>query len=358
MNQLFKDLRVLDLSTVLAGPSVATFFAELGAEVTKIENPKTGGDVTRTWKLPNEQNKISAYWSSVNYKKNILFKDLSVEEDLHLILDMISKTDILISNFKKGDDVKFGLQPEILKKEFPRLIQASISGFHSRPDRVAYDVVLQAETGFMYMNGDPRTEPLKMPIAMIDVLAAHQLKEAILCALYQREKNGLGTIVKVTLEKAGISALVNQASNYLMANHIPQREGSLHPNIAPYGETFCTKDNKWLVLAIGSDQQFKKLCSLLGLENLPNDEQFKNNSSRVQNRTFLASILKKAFADVDSDHIVPFAIEQNIPLGIIKTMDAVFENQSAQSMILEEEISGEITRRVSSIAFEEIKMES
>lgn len=356
MNQLFKDLKVLDLSSVLAGPSVATFFAELGAQVIKIENPKTNGDVTRSWRLPQEKSSISAYWSSVNYAKKIEFLDIG--ENLPYIKELLSSTDILITNFKLGDDIKFGLSPQMLRAEFPKLIQASIAGFQSNPKRVAYDVVLQAETGFMFMNGTPETAPLKMPVAMMDVLAAHQLKEAILCALYQREKTGEGTVVTVSLEKAGISSLVNQASNYLMSGMIPQREGSLHPNIAPYGETFCTKDNKWIVLAVGSDSQFGKLCDFLDLTSIKNSPSFLTNSLRVSNRETLATYLEEGFAKKNSDEIIQHAIRENIPIGLIRSMESVFESTTAQSMLLKEEINGEMTLRVSSVAFEEIKKES
>ncbi len=356
MNQLFKDLRVLDLSSVLAGPSVATFFAELGASVIKIENPKTHGDVTRSWKLPQEKTAVSAYWSSVNYAKQIEFLDIG--ENISYIKELLATSDILITNFKFGDAEKFGLTPQILREEFPKLIQASITGFKSNPRRVAYDVVLQAETGFMFMNGMQETPPLKMPVAMMDVLAAHQLKEAILCALYQREKTGEGTVVTASLEKSGISSLVNQASNYLMSGMIPQREGSLHPNIAPYGETFCTKDNKWLVLAIGSDGQFEKLCTFLDIPEVKSLPQFQTNSSRVLHRSSLSHYLEKAFVMKDSQEILENAIRENVPIGMVRSMDSVFESSVAQSMVLKEVVNGEITFRVSGIAFEEIKKES
>ena len=153
---------------------------------------------------------------------------------------------------------KFGLDYNSLKEINPHLIYGNISGYGSKSSRAAYDVVLQAETGFMSINGEPNSKPLKMPVALIDVLAAHQLKEGILVALLNKEKHNMGALVEVSLYDTAVSSLKNQATNWLMGNFIPQSIGSKHPNIAPYGETFLTKDNQHIVLAIGSNNHFEK----------------------------------------------------------------------------------------------------
>jgi crotonobetainyl-CoA:carnitine CoA-transferase CaiB-like acyl-CoA transferase len=270
METLFAGTRVLDLSTVLAGPSVATFFAELGATVMKVENPRTKGDVTRSWKLSSENavSDISAYFASVNYRKSYVWIDFSANDSRPQLEELIRTSDIIITNFKEGDDRKFKLTSQDVHELQPKAIIASLKGFQSHPNRIAYDVVLQAECGFMFMNGTEQSGPLKMPVALIDVIAAHQLKEGILCALLRRSETGKGSTVRVTLEEAALSALANQASNYLMAGHIAQAAGSLHPNIAPYGETFQCSDNKRLVLAVGSDAQFNRLCEVVGFDEL------------------------------------------------------------------------------------------
>jgi crotonobetainyl-CoA:carnitine CoA-transferase CaiB-like acyl-CoA transferase len=353
MRTLFEGLRVLDLSTVLAGPSVATFFAELGAEVIKIENPQAGGDVTRTWKLGSEQkdSPVSAYFAAVNFRKDYEWIDLREHNSRARIEELIRSSDIIIVNFKEGDDSKFKLTPNDIHTLQPKAIYASIRGFKSDSERIAYDVVLQAECGFMFMNGDFQSGPLKMPVALIDVIAAHQLKEGILCALIERNKTGIGSTVKVTLEEAALSALVNQASNYLMAGHIAQPAGSLHPNIAPYGETFCCKDNKQLVLAVGSDKQFAQLCETLNIHSLLQDERFTHNQGRVTNRAALHSILKDAFLSDSRNSWVEKLVARSIPVGAIRSMDEVLASNTAQAMIREEMISDQPTRRLSSIAF-------
>jgi len=236
---MFSKLIIVDTSTVLAGPSVGTFFAELGATVIKVENASSY-DVTRTWKLPSEDKNspISAYFSSVNYGKKYIQLNLKNAHDLKQFKELIKVADVLISNFKKGDVEKLGIQDAILRNCNPSLIIGKINGFGKDSDRVAYDLILQAETGFMSMNGTPESGPVKMPVALIDVLAAHHLKEGILLAMLKLKTTGKASTISVSLYDAAVSSLVNQASNYLMNNHIPERIGSLHPNISPYGELF------------------------------------------------------------------------------------------------------------------------
>jgi len=349
---MFQELRVLDLSTVLAGPSVGTFFAELGATVIKIESPKSG-DVTRTWRLKSEvtTGDISAYFASVNYKKSYLKLDFTNESDRSKLNDMIRESDLVIVNFKEGDDEKFKLSAADVLALNPKIIYASLKGFASNVNRIAYDVVLQAECGFMFMNGDQKSGPLKMPVALIDVLAAHQMKEGILCALIQRLKTGRGSAVRVTLEESALSALMNQASNYLMAGHSAKPEGSLHPNIAPYGETFLCADQKQLVLAIGSNQQFSKLCHCLSLQDLPEEKNYSTNQNRVLHRDELARILQSKLEKETRDYWMNLFIEQGVPSGSIRSMDEIFETDFAKSMVREEVISQQHTKRVTSIAF-------
>jgi crotonobetainyl-CoA:carnitine CoA-transferase CaiB-like acyl-CoA transferase len=246
MTPFFKDLKVVELANVLAGPAVGLFFAELGAHVVKVENKLTDGDVTRSWKIPSENKNTSssAYFASVNWNKTSIFVDLRDTADRQQVMELIKDADIVISNYKPGDDEKLQMGYEQLKKINPRLIYAHISGFANASSRTAYDLILQAETGFMYMNGTPESGPLKMPVALIDILAAHQLKEGILIALIKRLQTGKGSRVSASLEHAAIASLANQASNWLMTGYNHQPSGSLHPNIAPYGELFTTADSK------------------------------------------------------------------------------------------------------------------
>jgi crotonobetainyl-CoA:carnitine CoA-transferase CaiB-like acyl-CoA transferase len=347
---MLSDLIIIDASTVLAGPSVGTFFAELGARVIKIENP-TIPDVTRSWKLPSEDrnSKISAYFSSINFKKE--YVSLNLKEERSHFLKLIEKADILISNFKAGDEEKFGISDIELRKINPRLICGKINGFGTKSDRVAYDLILQAETGFMSMNGTPESGPVKMPVAMIDVLAAHHLKEGILLALLKRSETNIGSTVSVSLYDAAVCSLVNQASNYLMSGEVPQRIGSLHPNIAPYGEIFKTKDNELITFAIGSDAHFRKLCEFLGCPELAKDDRFSQNPSRVIHRAELFQLLESKIRLHETKEILDQMLKDKVPAGKINDLKDVFQDDSAEELIREENLEGIATKRVTSIAF-------
>jgi crotonobetainyl-CoA:carnitine CoA-transferase CaiB-like acyl-CoA transferase len=347
---MFADLEVFDLSTVLAGPSVASFFAELGAKVTKIEHP-IHGDVTRTWRIPGEKQEVTSYFSSINFRKAYITKDFTLSSDYSWLLEQLPTVDVLIMNFKYSDYLKFNLTKEKLHAINPRLIIGSISGFGDNSDRVAYDLILQAESGIMAMNGAPDGSPTKMPIALIDVLAAHQLKEALLLALLKREKTNLGSWVSVSLYDAAVSSLVNQASAFLMNGIIPTRMGSLHPNIAPYGEIFRTKDEKLVTFAVGSDRQFQTLCKVLGCELISSNLDYSTNEDRVKNRIKLMEELAPYVLMYEAKELSDLTLEHLIPLGIIKSLDEVFETLEAKALIREETQGITSTKRVTQLAF-------
>jgi crotonobetainyl-CoA:carnitine CoA-transferase CaiB-like acyl-CoA transferase len=350
---IFKDLKVIELAGVLAGPSVGHFFAELGATVIKIENPKTNGDVTRSWKLKTEnpKDKTSAYFWSVNSLKTFLFLDVTIPSQLQKIYDLIKEADIVITNFKAGDDKKLKLDYATLSPLNSKLILASINGFGHESPRTAYDLILQAESGFMYMNGEPNAKPLKMPVALIDLLAGHQLKEAILISLLNRYKTNKGCHVSVSLFDSAIASLANQATNWLVGNYLPKSLGSLHPNIAPYGELFETKDNHLITFAIGSNKQFKHLCELIQFSSLANDPKYANNQLRVQNRTQLYALLYNYIKEFNFKDILNLCLEKEVPIGKIRNLKEVFELPEAQDMIRRFEFEKKELSNVSGIAF-------
>ncbi|MYI98320.1 MAG: CoA transferase, partial [Gemmatimonadetes bacterium] len=234
---LFKDLIVIEAANVLAGPAVGMFFAELGATVIKVENIRTGGDTTRQWKLPaeDEHSDVSAYFSSVNWGKRSIGVDFSIPAGYEVIVDLVRRADVFLQSFKPGDAGKFGLDYPALRGVNDRLIYADITAFGEEDERPGFDAVLQAETGFMGMNGTEASGPVKMPVALIDLLLAHQLKESLLIALIERMQSGRGSYNTVSLFQSGVASLANQAANYLVAGSVPGRTGSDHPNIAPYG---------------------------------------------------------------------------------------------------------------------------
>jgi len=277
--------------------------------------------------------------------------DLTKPENRPELEEYIRTSDIVIVNFKEGDDEKFNLKAEDIHALQPQAIYASIKGFQSDSMRIAYDVVLQAECGFMFMNGNTESGPLKMPVALIDVIAAHQLKEGILCALLQRSKTGKGATVRTTLEESALSALMNQASNYLMAGQVAQATGSLHPNIAPYGETFTCADGKQLVLAVGSESQFQHLCEALDLGHVREDARFASNQQRVVYRKELAMELEASFRLKTRNSWTSLLTTVGVPVGAIRSMDEVMESTTAKKMIREEVIDGYPARRISGVSF-------
>ena len=354
LSRFFEGLKVVELASVLAGPAVGMFFAELGAEVIKIENPTTGGDVTRRWKLPNESPDadVSAYYCCVNYRKTVCSVNLKTTEGRGEVYRLIRKADIVISNYTGKDAEKLGMSYEVLSRLNPGLIYAHLTAFGEEVERPAFDVVLQAEAGYLFMSGEPGREPSKMPVALIDILAAHQLKEAILLALLRRERTGEGAYVSTSLLEAAIASLANQATNWLMAGFIPQPMGSQHPNIAPYGDIFMARDGKALVIAAGTERQFRTLCQCLGLPGLPEERRFSTNAERVKNREALNAVLSKKFLEYTREEALRVLLAEDVPVGCIRNMKEVFEQPKARAMVLEELLPGfGRTKRVKTVAF-------
>lgn len=277
-------LRVVELANILAGPAVGFFLAELGADVVKVENPSTGGDPTRGWKLKNEtaSDGRSAYFCSVNWGKRSLLLDLKHQQEaLHALLE---QADILLANFRPGDDVRLGLDFPRLHQLYPNLIVGWITGYGAESPRPGFDALIQAESGWMSMNGPSGGPPCKLPVALIDLLAAHQLKEGLLLALLQRERGLPGRLVQVSLWDSALASLANQATAFLMEHHVPQPMGSEHPSLFPYGTSLECADET-IFLAVGTDRQFDQLCQALEAPELIS--RFATNAKRVQQREVL-----------------------------------------------------------------------
>jgi len=352
MKDFFKGLKVVEFASVLAGPSVGMFFAELGAEVLKIENKKAGGDVTRSWKLASEDRNhpFSAYYSSVNFGKQSILLNLKEVDGIEKAKQFAKAADVVIVNFKAGDAEKLGLDYKSLKLINPKLIYGEITGFGTSK-RVAYDIVLQAESGFLSMNGTQNGELCKMPVALIDLLAAHQLKEGILLAMLKQQQEKKAIKVSVSLLDAAVSSLANQATNFLMTQYIAEPMGTLHPNIAPYGEFFSCKDGKQIVLAIASTVQFEKLCNVLKVTQLLEDDRFMDNQSRVQHRKALAILLEKKIRGCNREELMNLFIEKDIPAGAVKTINEVFDVKEVKARVLSEEKEGQQLKTVEGNAF-------
>ena len=335
MNQfhdLCSGLKIIELASVLAGPSVGAFFAEFGASVIKVENPRTSGDVTRSWRTAGEQDTsdISAYFAAVNFGKQSLALDISQQQGREVLYSLLSAADVIIASYKPGDAEKLGVAYAEVSRHNPNIIYGHITGYGNDSSRAGYDAIIQAETGFTSMNGTE--EMCKLPVALMDVLAGHQLKEAILMALWSREKTGNGCYIPISLYDSALSGLVNQASNFLNASHVPKPLGSDHPNIVPYGTLYKCRDGQYLILAVGNDKQFAALMDILNLEVVP---EFETNHSRVQNRDALKSILTDALSRVDRDDFLQKLHEAKIPAGELNDLEHVFADPAALNMVVE-----------------------
>ena len=335
---IFKNLKVIELASVLAGPSVGQFFAELGANVVKVENPNTNGDVTRTWKLPNENEShtVSGYFSAANWGKSSITLDVKKEEDLNAVYDLVSTADIVITSYKPGDAEKLKLDYATLSVINEKIIYGAITGYSSK-DKVGYDAIIQAESGFMYMNGQKDALPTKMPVALMDILTAHQLKEGILVAMLNREKTGSGDFVEVSLFDSAISSLANQGTNWLCNNKNPERIGSEHPNIVPYGTVFKDCNGDELVLAVGSDKQFELLCQQLAIPNISSDSRYKTNPERVKNRDEIIKILQTEIVKMERNQLIDYLEKLKIPCGAINSIKDSLNTTDAQRLILKKD---------------------
>jgi crotonobetainyl-CoA:carnitine CoA-transferase CaiB-like acyl-CoA transferase len=248
---------------------------------------------------------------------------------------LVEQCDIVIASYKPNDAEKIGVDYRTLQRVNPSIIYGSIPGYGPNVPRVGYDAVIQAEAGFMFLNGEPGRTSLKMPVALIDILAGHQLKEGILLALLRRQKSGQGALIEVSLFQSAIASLANQATNWLVGGKIPQKQGSAHPNIAPYGDVFRTEEGHEILLAVGNDRQFRDLCALLDLSEIARDEKFNANASRVINRVVLHHVLQDKLALRSSNSVLAELDANKIPAGRIQNIQEVFETPQAKELILE-----------------------
>lgn len=328
---ILKNLKVVELASVLAGPSAGTFFHELGAQVIKVESPNQG-DLSRKWKTKLEPSNFnfSAYYYSVNSTKKVI--ELNFETDYHQILELIKNCDVLLTNFTQQQAEKFKLTKSIIQAINPQCIQGNITGYGETSNRKAFDVVLQAESGFISITGSNQNLA-KLPVALIDLVAGHQLKEGILVALLNRFTTNKGAYVSVSLEQAAYSMLINQASNVLTFSYNAQATGMLHPNIAPYGEVISLLGGPNYVLAIGTNAQFQSFVHALNIhDNIPL-EWLDSNVSRLENRKLLQEKLQAAcehFSEKDFDRIIEL---NNLPIGKIQNLSAALNTAAAQQLI-------------------------
>ncbi len=330
MSGPLKGIQVLDLSRVLAGPYCTMTLGDLGAEVIKVEMPG-GSDDTREWGPPF-QNGVSAYYLCTNRNKRSITVNLKTEQGKEIIKRLIQQSDVLIHNFKRKTIEKLELDYERVKAWNEQLIYCSITGFgNSGPyqDLSGYDFVIQAMSGLMSITGTGESGPVKVGVAISDVLTGLNAAISILAALNERQQSGLGQSIDLSLFDSQVAALVNVASNYLISGDIPKRLGNEHPNIAPY-QTFAAKDRD-LVIAVGNDSQFQRLCKILNEPSLAEDERYRTNKKRLENREALTAILTEIFKQKTAAEWQQILNEAGIPCGPINDMKSLFEEKQIKA---------------------------
>ena len=319
-----KGIVIADFSRVLAGPLTTMMLGDLGADVIKIERPEQG-DETRSWGPPYAADGESAYYLSVNRNKRSIALDLSNEDQRGQAREIAESADVLIENFRAGTMQRFGLDYDALQAENPGLIYCCISGFGNTlgRDLPGYDFLAQALSGLMSITGEPDGPPLKTGVAVVDVLTGLHATIGILAALNERQRSQRGQMIDVNLFSSALASLANQASSYLTTDTVPTRIGNQHPSIAPY-ETFSTASTP-IVIAVGNDGQFRKLCSALDAEAMANDALWLSNADRVKNRKALIIALEMILKSQPHDHWLRLLKNSDVPCAPINTIVEAFE---------------------------------
>lgn len=320
-------LKVVELARILAGPWIGQTLADLGAEVVKVESPE--GDDTRTWGPPfvhrEDGTRDASYFLSCNRGKRSVVADFSAADDREMVLRLIDQADVVIENFKTGGLKKFGLDYATLAQRRPQLIYCSVTGFgQSGPysQRAGYDAMIQGLSGIMDLTGDPDGEPQKIGVAFMDIMTGLYGVIAIQAALAQRERTGRGQHVDMALLDVGVSVLANQALNYLVSGAVPRRMGNAHPNIVPY-QTFAVA-NGYVMIAVGNNSQYRKLCEVLGHPQLGTDARFATNEDRVRERTVLVATLGELLLEWQSALLLSRLEQAGVPAGPVNTLRDVF----------------------------------
>ncbi|MEA2575235.1 MAG: hypothetical protein QOH93_2533 [Chloroflexia bacterium] len=333
--QPLADIRVLDFSRVLAGPYCTMMLGDLGADVIKVESPE--GDDTRRWGPPYQGGE-SAYYLSCNRNKRSIVLDLDTAEGRGVARRLASQSHVLVENFRLGTMEKWGLGYEQLSRENAGLVYCSISGY-GRTGPLShlpgYDFVMQGVGGVMSFTGEADGPPQKVGVAIVDLTAGMFALSAILAALRVRDLTGMGQHIDISLLDAHLAWLANVGSNYLVSGEVPPRYGNAHPNIVPY-QAFAASDG-WLVVAVGNDRQWVRLCDALSTPELAADPRFATNSARVENRSVLVPLLQAIFAERSTAEWLSKLEEADVPAGPVNNVaQALSQPQVAAREMVQE----------------------
>ncbi|MDO6462109.1 CaiB/BaiF CoA-transferase family protein [Granulosicoccaceae sp. 1_MG-2023] len=336
---MLEGVRVLDLSRVLAGPWASQMLADMGADVIKIERPGRGDD-TRSWGPPWwEEGGQSAYFTSANRGKRSVAVDIASADGQAVIRKLVAQCDVLLENYKVGGLAKYGLDYPSLREINPGLVYCSITGFgQSGPyrQRAGYDFMIQAMGGLMSVTGEPDDKPgggpQKVGVALTDVMTGLYAGNAILAALFARQRSGRGRHLDLALLDVQFAALANQAANYLCSGEVPGRMGNAHPNIVPY-QAFAASDG-WLIVAVGNDAQFARFAAVLGEPGWGQDPRFSENAARVANRDELIALIVPHLKKQSVAHWLDALNEVGVPCGPVNTIADVVADQQVQARAL------------------------
>ncbi len=348
-------LRVLDLSRVLAGPWASQVLADLGAEVIKVERPGDG-DETRAWGPPWLEGepggaRASAYFASANRGKRSITVNVARPEGQAIVRRLAERSDVLLENYKVGVLARYGLGYEALAAANPGLVYCSITGFgqtgpyRSRP---GYDFLIQAMGGLMSITGEPDGPPMKVGVAITDLLTGMYAATAVLAALAHRERSGRGQHIDLALLDVQVAMLANQAESYLVTGSAPARLGNSHPSIVPY-QSFAARDGH-VVIAVGNDGQFARLCEVAGRSDLARDDRFATNASRVEHRGELVAVLAPILASRLREEWIAALEQAGVPCGPINDLAQVFEDPQVRHRGLRVEAAHPIAGNVPLVA--------
>ena len=333
-------IKVIDLTRVLGGPYCTMILSDHGAEVIKVEPPQ--GDETRDWGPPFDDGDAS-YFIGVNRNKRSIALDIGKPAGRDVLLRLLDGADVLVENFKPGSMEKWHLGYEaVLAERYPSLIHCRVSGFGADGPLgglPGYDAIVQGMTGLMSINGDPAsTGPLRMGCAIVDMGTGLYSAVAILMALHERARSGLGQFIDMTLHDCGMALLHPQAANYFLNGRRPAATGNPHPNLSPY-EKFSTQTCE-VFIASGNDGQFRKLCAAIGKPAMSSDPRFVNNGARLANRDALRSALEDVFAQADGHVLSDALIRAGVPCGPVLFVDEVLESGHAAARDMVTELDG------------------
>lgn len=346
MAQSLNDLRVIDLSRVVAGPLATQIFGDYGAEVIKVEQPGIGDD-SRQWAPPYTPDAQATYFFSINRNKKSVTLDLKHPEGKAILKRLAARGDILVENFKPGTMEDLGLGYETLRAVNPRLIYCAISGFGAtgpERERAGYDAIMQGVTGLMSITGEPDGPPVKVGVALIDVITALFAHGAILAALHHRARTGEGQKVELSLLECGVAALINAATGYLIAGEVQGRWGSAHPSLVPY-QAFRARDG-YLMVGAGNERLWRAFCEVLGAPEWADDPRYSTNARRVARREELVRLIEERLARRDRDDWVAAFSAAGLPTGPINDVGQVFADPQVRHRGMIEEVEHPTAGRV------------